>query len=186
MSFRPLIACLFVAALCPVGASGRTRLLAVAMRGRTVLVNPDGSYYRGIEQRWVARMHVASWVGRLTLSHDTAACQVPFWNETVPACAEHGQVDVSRGTDQFGLYHELGHEFDERYLSDHDHRILLRWLNQDIGGGLRFWWSPDVTTHAAEAFSGGEYFADFYASCAQGDSVNEDRRICRYVDLTHT
>lgn len=147
------------------------------------LITPTGQRVGGQLQRWADRMHTPAWQGDLVIDPDVTICAQPF-ESTACAPLTDNTIHFPATGDahtEFAFYHELGHKFDERYLTDADHRILIRWLSQDVGGGLTQWWRLNAATSEQENFSGAEYFANAYATCAQNDRVNEDQRICLYL-----
>jgi hypothetical protein len=83
---------------------------------------------------------------------------------------------------RFGLYHELGHEFDVRYFTDADRAQFTAWLGQETGGRPVPWVEVE---QAPDGNGDMDYFANAYAQCALGTQTNPlniDQRICRLID----
>jgi hypothetical protein len=178
-----------------------TTLVLVSSAQAVLLVTPQGHPIGGKWQRWADHMHVASWSGPLTVTTDISICGYDGDGSLYIACAlnpafgwtgttcllscsrQHGtitEIAVAPNEDQMVLFHELGHEFDGRYLLQSDRRRLTRWIAGDTGRLPGAWVEAnDVRDNNGDS----DYFADFYATCAQADTVNEDLRLCRLVDL---
>lgn len=64
--------------------------------------------------------------------------------------------------DRFALAHELGHQFDRQYLTDPDRDWLRLVMHADPDGEWSLPSGPD------------EWFADFYADCAVGNTRHSE------------
>jgi len=84
-------------------------------------------------------------------------CPEYVYGDWRPPCSspETREVWIPDGAGRFALAHELGHQFDEQYLTDPDRAWLRRLMRAPRGD----WWRPS---------GAGEWFADYYADCAIG------------------
>lgn len=79
----------------------------------------------------------------------------PGYERVAAGCYDDGVVYVAETGDRETLQHELGHDFDERYLTDDDRR----WLARKVGLHRHPW------RRAPGQESSSERFADVYAAC---------------------
>jgi len=125
----------------------------------------------GVWQSWVDRARVAVWRGSVTLDtsdHDVNATCGPadggcFWEATSDLL-----VSPDRGG-RFGLYHELGHLFDAKALTDADRAAFMRLWHVTVPPGESVgdaWWAGEGRADAMTWGPPGEWFAEGYRLCA--------------------
>lgn len=84
----------------------------------------------------------------------------PYYDFLV-SCADTEAHEVwLYGKDRFTLAHELGHQFDEQYLTDQ----VRAWFRVKMGADRSGAW--------VRPYGPNEWFADFYADCTIGNRRN--------------